>query len=99
MAALTRFVLKGTQAIHIAAVRFFFELHLSCGKSGYNYRVAHARRRFVLILSGNKPFNRIATPDINYEAAEEARVDGREKNETGYTFFGDARAVFRGIVN
>jgi len=53
----------------------------------------------VLILSGNKPFNRIATPDINYEAAEETRVDGREKNETGCTFFDGARALFRGIVS
>lgn len=71
---------------------FFSNYILSCGESGCNYREAHACWRFVLILSGNKPFNRIATPDINYGAAEGARVAGREKNKTRYTFFGGARA-------
>lgn len=42
-----------------------------------NYRQAHARRYFVLTLSRNKPFNRIATPDINCAAtAREGRRRG-----------------------
>lgn len=97
------FVSKDTQAIRSSEI-FLFRVTSSrvARVAAIIGRRMHVGRfnSFALILSGNKSFNRIATPDINYGAAEEARVDGREKKRDGRcTFFGGARALFHSIVS